>query len=94
MMNSKQITQKEYEAMSRKVNKLKYKLSEYKKKNKTTPKQTNNVIDKIDTKTKLDAMNTMIGYLVRKGHDSGLPMNILIEIANDYDKELKKQWWK
>lgn len=90
MMNSKQITQKEYEAMSRKVNKLKYKLSEYKKKNKTTPKQTNNVIDKIDTKTKLDAMNSMIGYLVRKGKDSGLPMEILIDIANDYEESLKK----
>lgn len=76
--------------MSRKVNKLKYKLSEYKKKNKTTPKQTNNVIDKIDTKTKLDAMNSMIGYLVRKGKDSGLPMEILIDIANDYEESLKK----
>lgn len=91
-MSSKPITKKEYSAMSRKVEKMKYRLSEYKKRNKiTSEKINNNVTDKIDSKIKLDTMNSLIGYLVRKGNKTGIEIEILVEIANDYEESLKKK---
>ena len=89
---SKPMTKKDYEKMWLKVEKMKYKLSEYKKKNKIPPKQiNNNVTEKIDSRAKLDLMNSMIGNLVRKGKSSSLQMEILIEIANDYEKRLEEE---
>jgi len=49
-----------------------------------------NINEKTDVKIKLNALNSIIGYLVRKGADSNLPMEILINIANDYEKRLNE----
>lgn len=90
-MSKKSMTKKEYDEMQNKVNKMKFKLSEIKKKN---PKLAQKIADQIDVRTdakiKLTALNSIIGYLVRKGADSSLPMEILIDIANDYEKRLSE----
>lgn len=39
--------------------------------------------------TKLKAMDATIGYLVRNGKDSGIQMEILIDIANEYQKKVQ-----
>lgn len=38
--------------------------------------------------TKLKALDATIGYLVRNGKDSGIQMEILIDIANEYQKKV------
>lgn len=89
-MSKKPMTKKEYDQMQVKVDKMKFKLSEIKKKN---PKLAQKIAEQLDIKTdtqiKLTALNSVIGYLVRKGADSGVQMEILIDIANDYEKRLK-----
>lgn len=57
---------------------------------KISPDITPKINGKLDLTLKLTALNTLIGYLVRKGADSELPMEILIDIANDYEKRLKE----
>lgn len=90
-MNKKQFTKKEFNQMQGEVEKMKYQLSKIKKDN---PQLAKIIIDQINPKTsseiKLNALNSIIGYLVRKGADSNLPMEILIEIANDYEKRLSE----
>ena len=89
-MSKKPMTKKEYDQMQVKVDKMKFKLSEIKKKN---PKLAQKIAKQSDIKTdariKLSALNSVIGYLVRKGADSELPMEILIDIANEYEEKLK-----
>ena len=43
--------------------------------------------DHFSNSEKLNALDKLIGYLVRKGKDSGLQMEVLIDIANDYQKK-------
>lgn len=85
------MTKKEYDQMQVKVDKMKFKLSEIKKKN---PKLAQKITDQLDVKAdariKLDVLNSVIGYLVRKGADSGISMDVLIEMANDYEKRLNQ----
>lgn len=44
--------------------------------------------DNFSNKAKLKAIERLIGYLVRTGNGSGLPMDVLIDIANDYQKKV------
>lgn len=39
--------------------------------------------------TKLKALDATIGYLVRNGKDSGVQMEVLIDIANEYQKRVE-----
>lgn len=91
MSSKKPITRKEYDQMLNKVDKMKFKLSEIKKKNPKLPQKIGKQLDiKTDARIKLSTLNSVIGYLVRKGADSGLPIEILIDIANDYEKRLNQ----
>jgi len=84
---SKKYSQKDYEEEQKKILKMKNKLDEIKRNN---PKLTQKIDVQTDTLVKLNAMNSLIGFLVRKGHDSVLPMDVLIDIANDYEKRLSE----
>ncbi len=91
MSSKKKYSQKDYERDQKKLLKIKTGLEKVKENN---PKLKELVKQKgeprVDAMIKLNAMNSLIGFLVRKGHDSGLPMQILIDIANDYEKRLKE----
>jgi len=43
----------------------------------------------LDAEIKMNAMNSLLGFLLRKGLEKVVPMNILIDIANDYEKRSK-----
>lgn len=85
---SKKFTQKEFEEKQKKIFNMKNNLEKIKENN---PK----IVDKIDNETdlmvKLNALNATIGFLTRKGYDSAIPMKILIEIAEEYEKKLKNK---
>lgn len=85
---AKKFSQKEYEEKQKKIFSLKNSLDKMKENN---PK----IVDKIDNETelmmKLNALNATIGLLTRKGYDSAIPMKILIEIAEEYERKLKKK---
>lgn len=91
-MNKKPISREEYEKMQTQVEKMKYKLNQMKKKN---PAEFTEVLKEThvvtDLETKLTALNLVIGYLVRKGIDTKLPVDILIGIADDYEKRLSEE---
>jgi hypothetical protein len=91
MSSKKSITKKDYEKMQNKLEKMKFTLSEIRKKD---PKLVTVVTSKLDVKTdlqiKLTGLNSIIGYLVRKGVGSNLQMETLIDIANDYEKRLNE----
>lgn len=83
----KKLSLREYQKKQDQIDKAKHQLRQQMK---TNPKLSQRTKDpKVDAMLKLNAMNSLIGFLVRKGHDSGLPMEILIDITNDYEKKLE-----
>ena len=76
------LTRKQYKNLKMRTEKLKYKKKKNEKNHKLNPKH--------DAMIKLSTLNSIIGYLVRKGADSGLPMEILLDIANDYEKKVSE----
>lgn len=77
--------------MQNKLEKMKFSLSEIKKKNPTLAGVIEkNLNVKTDDRTKLSALDTIIGYLIRNGISLELPIDILIDIANDYEKRLEE----
>ena len=93
MNNKKPITKTDYQKMQNKLEKMRFTMSELRKKN---PKlalsvESNLKIDeRTDAQIKLTALNSIIGYLVRKGAGSNLQMESLIDIANDYEERLNE----
>lgn len=83
---SKKYSQKDYEDEQKRILKMKNKLERIKREN---PKLAQRVETKTDIKEKLDAINSTIGYIVRKNLVLDLPLHILIDIANEYEKKLK-----
>ena len=77
------IKRSDYKTLQTRLDKLKFKKQQMEKKNPNLKKD-----QKEDVVLKLEAMNSLIGYLVRKGLNSEFPMDILIDIANDYEKKL------
>ena len=77
------IKRSDYKILQTRLDKLKFKKQQMEKKNPNLKKD-----QKEDVVLKLEAMNSLIGYLVRKGLNSEFPMDILIDIANDYEKKL------
>ena len=78
---AKDLTKKEFNDMQTKIDKLKYKMKkilEQSDKGKISPD--------LKTQNRLDALNTIIGYLTRKG-ETKLPVHVLIEIANEIERE-------
>lgn len=88
MSSRKPITRADYDKMTQKVEKMKYKISKLKK-NQPTKQEKNTMNEENNTKLKLDAINSLIGYLVRKGNNTGVEIETLIEIANDYEERMK-----
>ena len=82
------IKKSEFKKLQTRIDKLKYKKSKLEKDNPELQKMITKLDPIKDSMLKLNAMNSLIGFLVRKGLDSGLPMEILIDIANDYEKKL------
>jgi len=83
----KKFSLKDFNKLKKQKDKAKYQLAEMKKKNPHLQQSSKD--PKLDAMIKLNAMNSLIGFLVRKGHDSGLPMEILIDITNDYEKKIE-----
>lgn len=83
---SKKYSQKDYEDEQKRILKMKNKLERIKREN---PKLAQRVESKNVVKDKLDAINSTIGYIVRKNLILDLPLHILIDIANEYEKKLK-----
>lgn len=83
---SKKYSQKDYEDEQKRILKMKNKLERIKREN---PKLAQRLESKNDVKEKLDAINSTIGYIVRKSLQLDLPLHILIDIANEYEKKLK-----
>jgi predicted RNase H-like nuclease (RuvC/YqgF family) len=84
---SKKYSQKDYEDEQKRILKMKNRLEKIKREN---PKLALKVESKNDVKEKLDAINSTIGYIVRKSLQLDLPLHILIDIANDYERKLKE----
>lgn len=84
----------DYKRQVRQLGKIQKKMSEIRKINPEVNISLNIPSPKIDEKTdaqiKLSALNYIIGYLARKGTDPDLPMNTLIQIAEDYEKRLNE----
>jgi len=84
---AKGLTKKDFDKKQKQISKAKHQLNQMVKNN---PKLVSREKDpRVDAMLKLNSMNSLIGFLVRKGHDSGLPMEILIDIANDYEKKIE-----
>ena len=88
-MNSKiTISRKDYEKMETQLQKMKFKLDSIKKNNPNVLKEN---LSENDLKNKLHKLESVIGYLVRKKIDSKIPIDVLLEIADDIEKRLKQK---
>jgi len=88
-MAKKNYSQKDYESDQRKPIKIS---SDLEKKIQSNPKLKELIETKdpnLLIKAKLRALDLTIAYLIRKGKDSDLPMDVLIEIANEYQAKLE-----
>jgi len=47
---------------------------------------------KIDARIKLEAMRSLIGFLVMKGNVTEIPMEIIIDVARDYERKVNEEW--
>lgn len=81
MASSKKISAKDYQEKILKLKKIEEEL-------KIANKKLIGNEDNFSNKAKLRALDRIIGYLVRNGKESGLPMEVLIDIANDYQKKV------
>ncbi len=82
------IKRSEFKKLQTRIDKLKYKKTQLEREHPELQKIVTKLDPIKDSMSKLNAMNSLIGFLVRKGLDSALPMEILIDIANDYEKKL------
>lgn len=84
---AKEFNKKIYDQLETKILKLKEKKKQMEKLNPDALKKPER---KSTPQERLDALNTIIGYLIRKTDVTNIPIGILIEIADEIDKELSQ----